>query len=458
MAYNSFEKLLQTKYYNDIFKKVDNYIYNNRSEISVKSYTIDNPNYKKLDDFTVKKVLSREIRGGVIVSELQVVASLEIKGHTKYSYETDSANLWLIVTVEYKLDEGIHDFNNQSAHLFSSIEPLIDAVQQGLKQVKNSWNSSTRSFVIPEKEKLSWAEGVNKKWEQRIDLVEAGIDYLIKPDFISKGAGAIHPYAKTAYLMGKSYMSAVSKDYKKSGFMKYGKLGKKANENLQTAWRSVKKLANEKNWKWYAKLGSKWKKGSFNQFLSTFHHSITSKAANFKVFGKYPVKNINSVLGKMTDPIKTYGKKLIETVSKSKIGSKLKFVGKAAKVLGWVAVGVDVTVTSVREFNNKDSRAYGSVGKSLIHAGVAQLKSAGPIEGALIGAKAGPWGALAGFAAGTINTVWGIVSPDTKNAFYSGVQNVLDDGYDFIADGVGKAVKGTWNSVTSWFGGGAKYA
>ncbi len=68
--------------------------------------------------------------------------------------------------------------------------------------------------MIPEKEKLSWAEGVNKKWEQRIDLVEAGIDYLIKPDFISKGAGAIHPYAKTAYLMGKSYMSAVSKDYK----------------------------------------------------------------------------------------------------------------------------------------------------------------------------------------------------------------------------------------------------
>ncbi|CAM2835528.1 membrane protein [Streptococcus acidominimus] len=402
-------------------------------------------------------------RAGLMASRYDYLASLE--RNKKVPNLSHAYNLSLTASrymeVERRLQEKLQKlliFNNQSAHLFSSIEPLIDAVQQGLKQVKNSWNSSTRSFVIPEKEKLSWAEGVNKKWEQRIDLVEAGIDYLIKPDFISKGAGAIHPYAKTAYLMGKSYMSAVSKDYKKSGFMKYGKLGKKANENLQTAWRSVKKLANEKNWKWYAKLGSKWKKGSFNQFLSTFHHSITSKAANFKVFGKYPVKNINSVLGKMTDPIKTYGKKLIETVSKSKIGSKLKFVGKAAKVLGWVAVGVDVTVTSFREFNNKDSRAYGSVGKSLIHAGVAQLKSAGPIEGALIGAKAGPWGALAGFAAGTINTVWGIVSPDTKNAFYSGVQNVLDDGYDFIADGVGKAVKGTWNSVTSWFGGGAKYA
>ena len=116
------------------------------------------------------------------------------------------------------------------------------------------------------------------------------MDYLIKPDFISKGAGAIHPYAKTAYLMGKNFMSAVSKDYTKSGFMKYGKLGKKANENLQTAWRSMKKIAKNKNWKWYAKLGSKWKKGSFNQFLRTFHHSIISKVAKFKVFGKYPVK------------------------------------------------------------------------------------------------------------------------------------------------------------------------
>lgn len=122
----------------------------------------------------------------------------------------------------------------------------------------------------------------------------------------------------------------------------------------------------------------------------------------------------------------------------------------------------DVSITSIWEYNDKNSRAYGSVGKSLIHAGVAQLKSAGPIGGAMAGAAIGgpiaPITATIGFIAGTANTVWGIVSPDTKNAFYSGVQNVLDDGYDFIADGVGKAVKGTWNSVTSWFGGGAKYA
>lgn len=110
MAFNSFEKLLQSNYYNDIFKAVDNYVYHHRSEISVKSHTVEHPNFKKLDDFTIKKVLSRKVRDGMIVSELQVIASLEIKGQTKYGYETDSANLWLRVTVEYELNEGIHDF------------------------------------------------------------------------------------------------------------------------------------------------------------------------------------------------------------------------------------------------------------------------------------------------------------------------------------------------------------
>ena len=46
----------------------------------------------------------------MIVSELQVIASLEIKGQTKYGYETDSANFWLRVTVEYELNAGVHDF------------------------------------------------------------------------------------------------------------------------------------------------------------------------------------------------------------------------------------------------------------------------------------------------------------------------------------------------------------
>lgn len=34
----------------------------------------------------------------------------------------------------------------------------------------------------------------------------------------------------------------------------------------------------------------------------------------------------------------------------------------------------------------------------------------------------------------------------------------LDDAYDAVRNGLGKAVKGTWNTVASWFGGGLKHA
>ncbi|NQO46368.1 hypothetical protein HO965_06300 [Streptococcus suis] len=34
----------------------------------------------------------------------------------------------------------------------------------------------------------------------------------------------------------------------------------------------------------------------------------------------------------------------------------------------------------------------------------------------------------------------------------------LDDAYDAVRNGLGKAVKGTWNMVASWFRGGLKHA
>ena len=69
-----------------------------------------------------------------------------------------------------------------------------------------------------------------------------------------------------------------------------------------------------------------------------------------------------------------------------------------------------------------------------------------------------PWRTFSGFVAGTANHIWGVVSPNTKDAVYSWVQNKLDDGYDAVKNGFGKAVKGTWNKMTNWLGGGAKHA
>lgn len=85
----------------------------------------------------------------------------------------------------------------------------------------------------------------------------------------------------------------------------------------------------------------------------------------------------------------------------------------------------------------------------------------------------GPLGALIGLGFGALNTLAGVVVPSWKYSLYSGFQNLLDDTYDTIANTdvgksiydaketvkkeVGKAIKGTWDSVSNWFRGGVEY-
>ncbi|KRN27860.1 hypothetical protein [Liquorilactobacillus mali] len=45
-------------------------------------------------------------------------------------------------------------------------------------------------------------------------------------------------------------------------------------------------------------------------------------------------------------------------------------------------MAIDAGVSTYQVYNDKGSQSYKNPGKSVIHAGVEQMKSAGPIEGA----------------------------------------------------------------------------
>ena len=82
----SFEKLLQSNYYNELYKPIYKYIRKNDSDICIKSHVLKDITFKSLVDFRINRVLSRKIKGDFIESELQIIAELEINGHTKYGY------------------------------------------------------------------------------------------------------------------------------------------------------------------------------------------------------------------------------------------------------------------------------------------------------------------------------------------------------------------------------------
>lgn len=217
------------------------------------------------------------------------------------------------------------------------------------------------------------------------------------------------------------------------------------------------KKAREQNWEWYNKLGSKWKQGSFNNVLNTLQHTVINKISNLKI-ANVTVKQISEFIGTITEPIKTTFERIGDVIKNSKWYSKLKVLGKFAKISGWISMGVDASITTITEYNNQNSRAYKSGGKSLIHAAVSQLKSAGPIEWAILFSGGGLLGTLGGFFLGTINTLWGVFDSESKENVYSAGQNLLDDMYDF-ADNLqlGKATSGTIGSVKHVFKGDLVY-
>lgn len=349
-------------------------------------------------------------------------------------------------TLERKLAKLI-DFNSYSVQIFSHIDFLMDNIHQGLQHTKNIWDSNNWIISASEITIMPWASKLSTEWASR-KIATNFMDFLTNPDFIENKLADIHPWLKKAFTVTKNFGNAVSKKYTRSTFYTYGKKGIKANEDLKAAWRMMKKYANSQNWNWYNNLGSKWKGGSFNDFLNAFQRSIVDKIANFNV-GGVSINKIGEIIGKVTEPIKAGIEKIGTMIKESKWFEKLKFLGKWAKIAGWVSMGVDATVTTITEYNNQNSRAYKSEGKSLIHTSISLLESAGPIEGAIFGSGlGGPWGALIGFAAGTFNTLLGIFGSERKEQFFSFIQNMLDDFYDTMDNlNKGKAVSGTIGSI-----------
>lgn len=65
-----------------------------------------------------------------------------------------------------KLDK-LRAFHWSSPQIFSAIDSLAQAVNQGMRQAKTSWNSGTQTFDIPSRGDLGWTKAINQQWLDR---------------------------------------------------------------------------------------------------------------------------------------------------------------------------------------------------------------------------------------------------------------------------------------------------
>ncbi|WEV56407.1 T7SS effector LXG polymorphic toxin [Ligilactobacillus acidipiscis] len=214
---------------------------------------------------------------------------------------------------------------------------------------------------------------------------------------------------------------------------KYGKVGIKTYAELKTA------LSASKDYIKNGKIG-KGIKQSIERIPTSVKDGAVRKVKNVGEFvkkvGKNDLvrragrgaKNASKVLLSFANPLKKVALKGGRKIAKAKMFSK---IGKKIPVLAVADMSVNAGFSATKAYNDKDSLGYKDAGKSVIHAGVDQVKQAGPLEFAMAGsAIAGPIGATAGFAFGTLNAVAGIATPKLKKKFYGGIEKGIDKGYD----------------------------
>lgn len=89
----------------------------------------------------------------------------------------NSALIGMYSASKQKLEEQLQKllaFDGSSPSIFSEIDSLQQAVDQGLVQTKTAWNGATGTFIVPKN--LSWKNAITAKWaeyeEQHADNLE----------------------------------------------------------------------------------------------------------------------------------------------------------------------------------------------------------------------------------------------------------------------------------------------
>ena len=111
------EKVIAKTFYNEIFSSVERFIGRNHSQIKVSKFNLDDINFISLDDFEVRRILSTHRLGHKLKSYLQVVASVEAKGRNRYGYESDDGEIWITISVSYRLEDGFKEFRVEGVTL-----------------------------------------------------------------------------------------------------------------------------------------------------------------------------------------------------------------------------------------------------------------------------------------------------------------------------------------------------
>ena len=117
--YKSFEKYLESKYYNEMFKAIKNYMWSHKNSLGLYSYVVLDMSYIELDDIHVRGVSFHKGEGNVLSFKASVEADVILKGLGTRDYEADQQQVWFSVSFTGHLLAGLNMVTITGVDLYS---------------------------------------------------------------------------------------------------------------------------------------------------------------------------------------------------------------------------------------------------------------------------------------------------------------------------------------------------
>ncbi|CYV49003.1 reticulocyte binding protein [Streptococcus suis] len=203
-----------------------------------------------------------------------------------------------------------------------------------------------------------------------------------------------------------------------------------------------------------------------------FSEFVTSNGAITNVLSKLPVDKQDDIInalvrtsersGQVFNTVMTWVNKagnISEWITKIAGSKPAQILGKVAdsglgKVISspWLMPVANGTISGFSSYFDSTDKAHKDVGKAVAGGIIDGIASIGPIDGALIGAKFGPWGAIAGLSFGAISQTLQFIYPDGVDKIKDGVYDLIDNTREIgknIKKDVDKVVSNIGNSVVN---------
>jgi hypothetical protein len=131
----TFAKYIEDKYYDDIFYKLKNYIFNNNDKLNLYTKEMPDPSYTELDAFHVMGITFHEAPDDHITFQASVQADISIHGKRRNDYEDDMLDRWFLFSFSAVLRNGLSNVR-------------ITGLEEYSQQRFNSEDALTK-FLVP---------------------------------------------------------------------------------------------------------------------------------------------------------------------------------------------------------------------------------------------------------------------------------------------------------------------